>query len=380
MILAQASGRPVDTLDLWLVGEAGCRQRLWQAAQTADLILIEGVMGLFDGQPSAADLAIHFGIPVLTVIDASAMAQTFAALAHGLATLRPELPFAGVLANRVAGASHARLLQDCLPPNLPWYGALSRDEGLSLPSRHLGLVPAAELDDLERHLDQAAQALKASMTAPLPAAIPIEPAPQPRVPPLLQGVRLGIARDAAFCFLYAANLELLQAMGADLQFFSPLKDQQLPDVDSLYLPGGYPELHLQTLADNQPMLAAIRAHQAAGKPLLAECGGLLYLAQELTDSHGQCAPLVGLLPGAAHMFPRLQALAMQQVTLPEGTLRGHSFHYSQLQTELPPLARGTCPRGRSTAEAVYRLQRLTASYIHFYFPSAPEVVAALLRP
>jgi len=194
------------------------------------------------------------------------------------------------------------------------------------------------------------------------------------------GVRIAVAHDEAFAFLYGANLDLLRAMGAELLFFSPIRDQQLPEADSLYLPGGYPELHHLTLGANAPMLEAIRAHHAAGKPMLAECGGMLYLLNALTDVEGQRVELVGLLSGEAVMQRRLAALALQAVELPEGLLRGHTYHHSLTSTELQPIARGVSPNGGRGAEAVYRLGRLTASYVHFYFPSHPQAVAALFRP
>ncbi|MCM2330071.1 MAG: cobyrinate a,c-diamide synthase [Pseudomonas sagittaria] len=380
MILARACGMPVDALDLWLVGEEECRRRLWQAASEADLILIEGVMGLFDGTPSAADLARRFGVPVLAVIDGSAMAQTFAAIAHGLASYQSDLPFAGVLANRVGGARHGEILRDCLPAHLAWYGALPRNAAIELPSRHLGLVQAAELADLDARLDAAAAALAASAALRLPAPVEFS-APEPAASqPLLQGVRIGVARDAAFAFVYPANLDLLRAQGAELVFFSPLADRQLPQVDSLYLPGGYPELHLQQLADNVAMRVAIRAHHAAGKPILAECGGMLYLLDGLTDLDGQRGELLGLLPGEAQMQPKLVTLAMQEVELDGERLRGHSYHHSTMDCALEPIAHGECPNYRRVREPLYRSGRLTASYIHFYLPSAPRAAAALLRP
>ena len=153
-----------------------------------------------------------------------------------------------------------------------------------------------------------------------------------------------------------------------------------PEADSLYLPGGYPELHHQALAANTPMLAAIRGHHQADKPLLAECGGMLYLLDALTDTAGERAELTGLLPGEAVMQKRLAALALQAVELPEGTLRGHTYHHSLTSTELEPIARGQSPNGGRGAEAVYRIGRLTASYVHFYFPSNPDATAALLAP
>ena len=198
--------------------------------------------------------------------------------------------------------------------------------------------------------------------------------------PLLAGVRIAVARDEAFAFTYGASLDLLRAMGAELRFFSPLHDRHVPEADSLYLPGGYPELHHQALAQNSAMLDAIRAHHAAGKPLLAECGGMLYLLDSLTDVNGTRAELVGLLQGDAVMQTKLAALALQSVELPEGTLRGHTYHHSLTSTEWQPIARGLSPNGGRGAEAVYRQGRMTASYVHFYFPSNPAAVAALFVP
>jgi cobyrinic acid a,c-diamide synthase len=380
MILERASGASVYQLDLWMVGADESRRLLWEAAGEADLILIEGVMGLFDGTPSSADLARHFGVPVLAVIDGTAMAQTFGALALGLARYQPDLPFAGVLANRVGTLRHAQLLENSLTEGLRWYGALSRDLAIELPSRHLGLVQASELNDLDARLDAAAQALGGSCEVALPPAVTFAaPTPVP-AEPLLAGVRIAVAQDEAFAFTYGASLDLLRAMGAELVFFSPIHDAELPACDSLYLPGGYPELHHLALAENHGMLKGIRAHHAADKPLLAECGGMLYLLDALTDVDGVRASLLGLLSGEAVMQKRLAALALQTVDLPEGSLRGHTYHHSLTSSECQPIARGISPNGGRGAEAVYRTGRMTASYVHFYFPSNPRAVAALFAP
>lgn len=380
MVLARASGNPVYQLDLWMVGESESRRMLWEAAREADLILIEGVMGLFDGTPSAADLARQFGVPVLAVVDGSSMAQTFGALAHGLASYQPDLPFAGVLANRVGSSRHGEILRDSLPAHLGWFGALPRGESVGLPSRHLGLVQAQELADLDARLDAAADALAASAEYALPAAVSFTPAASETLPKLLKGVRIGVARDAAFSFVYQANLDLLQALGAELLFFSPLRFSRLPAIDSLYLPGGYPELHLRALSRNRTMAEAIRGHHEAGKPTLAECGGMLYLLDGLTGHDGVRESMLGLLPGEAQMQKRFTAMALQEVQLPEGRLRGHTFHHSSFESPMQPLARGECPNYKRTAEAVYRQGRLTASYIHFYLPSDPRAAAAMLCP
>lgn len=374
-IHAVASGRPCQNLDLGMCGEADARWRLARAAADSDLILIEGVMGLFDGQPSAADMARRFGIPVMAMIDARAMAHTFGAIAHGLATYQPGLPFAGVLANRVGSARHAAMLKDSLPPGMAWFGALPRSDD-SLPERHLGLLQAAEVSDLEVRLDRLADALAATTAVDLPAAVSFASADAPIVPPLLAGRRIAIARDLAYGFIYPANLETLAQLGAEARFFSPLAGDSLPACDAVWLPGGYPELYAAALAGNGALWTGLRAHVEAGLPVLAECGGMMGLFESLVDKAGTSHALAGLLRGRVVMQARLTALGMQSADLPEGLLSGHTFHYSQSETSMPPLCHAQTPDGRK-GEAIYRLRRLTASYVHFYFPGNPRAVAAL---
>lgn len=377
MILERASGHPVYQLDLWMGGEAHCRRLLYEAASTSDLILIEGVMGLFDGDPSSADLAVRFGVPVLAVIDGSAMAQTFGALAHGLASYRADVPFAGVIANRVAGERHYAMLAESLPAGMTCFGWLPREAEIALPERHLGLVQALEIADLDARIARAAERLG---DMPLPDAITFAAPFAEITAPLLRGVRVAVARDAAFLFLYPANLDVLRALGAELIYFSPLTDTGLPECDTLYLPGGYPELHLSELQNNRAMSQAIRAHHTAGKPIVAECGGMLYMLESLTDAQGVRADMLGVLPGHAVMQDKLANLGLHSVTLPEGTLRGHTFHYSKLDISLAPVAHSKSARAGRRAEAVYRDGRLHASYLHFYFPSNPEATARLFSP
>ena len=379
MILERASGNPVYQLDLWMGGENHCRQLLYEAAGEADLILIEGVMGLFDGERSSADLAMLFDIPILAVIDGSAMAQTFGAIAHGLATYRTDLPFAGVFANRVAGERHYEMLAESLPPGMAAYGWLARDADISLPERHLGLVQATEVGDLDARIARAATALNGGNTALPPSVTFAAPAASP-VEPILAGVRIAVARDAAFAFVYRANLELLQAHGAELTFFSPLNDDTLPPTDALYLPGGYPELHLDRIASNESMKAALRAFHAAGRPIVAECGGMLYLLESLTDAQGRSGDMAGLIPGRATMQNKLANLGLHGIDLPEGTLRGHTFHYSRMESPLAPLAWSEGTRMGRRGEPVYREGRLHASYLHLYFPSNPLAAARLFAP
>ncbi|SIO50944.1 cobyrinate a,c-diamide synthase [Paraburkholderia phenazinium] len=379
-ILAHASGAAVFSLDLWMVGEAGCRTLLAEAAGDADLILVEGVMGLYDGQPSSADLASAFGIPVLAVIAAKSMAQTFGALAFGLAQFQPRVPFYGVLANRVGSPYHAKLLEEALPASLRWCGHLNSNDSIELPDRHLGLHQAAEIADLDARLNQVADALATTPLAELPPAIDFEAPPRNSLPRLLDGRLIAIAKDAAFSFIYPANLALLEALGARLAYFSPLANEPLPQAaDALYLPGGYPELHARTLVDRKCSAGSIHAHAAAGKPLIAECGGMLYLLDRLIDVHGASTPMLGLLPGEASMQTRFAALAMQQIEGRHGVMTGHTFHYSKLNTPLAPVTTAVRPQGATSGEALYRHGAIVATYMHAYWPSNPVFAAALFR-
>jgi len=380
MVLERASGAPVYQLDLWMTGEADARARLYAAAGEADLILVEGVMGLFDGSPSSADLARTLGLPVLAVIDAAAMAQTFGALATGLARYRDDLQVYGVAANRIGSHYHAKLLAESLPPDLHWLGALPRDPALALPERHLGLVSANELGDIDARLDALADAWAQHASTELPPPVEFAPSAAPSVPRTLHDVRIAIACDAAFCFLYPANLDLLRSAGAELMFFSPLAGDVLPACDAVWLPGGYPELHMETLSQRHDLRAALHAHRNAGKPLLAECGGLLYLLDALADSDGNEHTMAGLLRGRAAMQSRLSGLGLQSVELPEGLLRGHTFHHAKAEIAVEPIALAVNPNQGPSQEAVYRDRRMTASFVHFYFPSNPDAAAQLFRP
>lgn len=390
-----ASGAPVHSLDGWMTGPEDVAARLHAAAQEADLILIEGVMGLFDGSPSAAELAQRLDIPVLAVLDAGAMSTTFGALVYGLVHYQPGLRWAGVLANRVATEHHADLLQAGLRDPALWQGALQKvipaGETSLLPERHLGLVAAHELGDALQRLDAVADALAQTplgqrsweqwqewaVDFAAPAAKPAQEA----IEPWLQGRTVAVARDAAFSFIYPANLDCLQAMGAELVFFSPLAGDSLPPCDAVWLPGGYPELHAPALMANQVIQEGLRAHWAAGKPIWAECGGMVALCEGITGHDGQFAPLWGLLPGKAVLQKRLAGLGMQQLATDTGVLRGHTFHYSRLDSPVPVLTRSSRP-GQAVeegkGEALYQHGSLHASYFHAWFASSPCTVAGWL--
>ncbi|NOV29325.1 cobyrinate a,c-diamide synthase [Methylomonas sp. ZR1] len=374
-ILSFACEQPVYQLDLWMMGEAHCCEMLYNAAADADVILIEGAMGLFDGDSSSADLAQTLDVPVAVVIDAGGMAQTFAAVAYGLAHYRANLTFAGVIANKVGSPSHAKLLEEALPNNIPLLAAMAKDTGVGMPSRHLGLLQADEIGDLDLRLARAAELLSSLAPCRLPQPVTFAPITTDPPPKLLTGKRIAVARNAAFSFIYQANLDCLQAMGAELTFFSPLADHVLPEADSVYLPGGYPELHLQTLADYVAMKQALQQHHQAGKPIYAECGGFLYLLERLADKDGHTAAMAGLLPGSAQMQNRLVNLGMHGVQLEQGEIRGHSFHHSQLETTRQPFTESKPQRNRRRNENFYQLGSLQASYLHTYFPFNPQVAA-----
>jgi cobyrinic acid a,c-diamide synthase len=383
MLLERATGAPVRTLDLWMVGPDQCRSQLAQAAEEADVILIEGVMGLYDGTPSSADVARTFGVPVLAVIDASAMAQTAGAIVMGLRDYGP-VDMAGVIANRVASENHGKMVAASLR-DIPLFATMPRQQ-VSLPERHLGLVVPGEIEDLDALLDQLADQLIFDAAAwdalrpvrvALPPVSPPAPASQAAYSPL-QGTTIAIARDAAFMFLYPANLEALRALGAELTFFSPLADEPVPtDAHAVYLPGGYPELHAQVLSEAATWRTSIRAAHAAGLPIVAECGGMMALADSLADQSGAVWPMAGLLPGTVAMQPRLAGLGPQGLTTAAGVLRGHTFHYSKLTTTVEPAAHTIKHPSAIQGEAWYRVGSLTASYFHAYYPSNPAAAAAL---
>ncbi len=381
MVLGRAAGTAVESLDLWMVGEGESRRKLHAAAGEADLILIEGAMGLFDGTPSSADLAERFAVPVAALIDASGMGQTFGALALGLARYRPGLPLAGVIANRVASARHGELLAAGMPADVTLLASVPRVMDAVLPSRHLGLVQAAEIADLEQRLESLAAVIGSTDLARLPAPVDFAAPPDPPVPlpRRLKDVRIAIARDAAFSFIYPENLDLLRALGAELVEFSPLADESV-SADAIYLPGGYPELYLARLAGNARMKAALHEHARAGRPIYAECGGFLYLLERLTDRDGARGEMVGLLPGQGRLMTRMVGLGLESLALTDGELRGHSFHHSAIETPLTPQHSGRRRSSGQPGEPFYVLGSVRASYLHLYFPSAPAAAASLFLP
>ncbi|WP_423824034.1 cobyrinate a,c-diamide synthase [Salinisphaera sp. SPP-AMP-43] len=377
-ILAAAANTPVEPLDLWMAGPDYCAQRLYEAAGEADLILVEGAMGLYDGMPSSADFAAAFGLPVALVLDCKGMAQTAGALAAGLSQARADLSFAGLVANGVGSQRHTDLIAEALPVDMPLLANLARDSAMALPHRHLGLVsPAEQGEAIEIALETTAERVLKSdlLTAARPVSFEARPAAVPGR--WLARRRIGIARDAAFSFAYASNERLLEAMGATLEYFSPLTDRALPAVDALWLPGGYPELHAEQLAANTAMHEALHVFHAAGRPILAECGGMLYVQQTLTELDGRWHRMVGLIAGAGRMRDRGGCQGMQTAPLPEGDIRAHAHHRSATDHGAVPIAHGRRQRHSAPGEAIVRDRGLTATYLHLFFGSNPAAIAQL---
>jgi cobyrinic acid a,c-diamide synthase len=402
---ALVAGRPSYTLDGWMCSREYVRATVARHAGSADLAVVEGVMGCFDGRDAASDagstaeVAKWLGAPVILVVDAGAMARSAGAIVLGFEEFDPDLDLAGVVFNGVAGESHWKLLREAVSARcraVP-LGFLPRRDSFALPERHLGLVTAAErglppslLDELSRAIEVTVDVdrlVSLARSRVAPAAGPPSGGPPAGAS---DRPRIGVARDLAFQFYYPANLDLLREAGAELVFWSPLDDAELPDVDALYLGGGYPEVHARRLAANLPMRAAVRAFAAAGRPVYAECGGLLYLAETLEDPHGVLQPMVGLLPTVGRMAPQRLTLGYAEVELtkesllgPPGTVvRGHEFHASAIDpvTEWVPRAYTvrSCHGAPPRAEG-YVVGNTLMSYVHLHFGSNPRVADHLVR-
>jgi cobyrinic acid a,c-diamide synthase len=353
--LAGASGAPSRNLDLWLCGASEVRRIFARTAAAVNVI--EGMMGLFDGAPdgrgSTAELAKALGVPVVLVVDAHALAQSAGAVAHGFATYDPAVRLAGVIFNRVASAGHYAYLRRAVRvPSLGWLAP-----GTPMPERHLGLVPAAERRSEPASVEHVDLDRLLRLTkVPAPGGAD----PPPAGPPV---ARIGVARDEAFCFYYEDNLDRLREAGAEVVPFSPLR-RELPEVDAVYLGGGFPEAH------RVPAHPRLRDAVRSGMPVYAECGGLMYLV-------GQ-----GLLPGRIEMTGRLQDFGYVRARAERDTVvlargrgvRGHEFHYSRWVRPAVPAAYRVGPRAEG-----YARRNIHASYVHLHFGGAPECAVRLVQ-
>jgi cobyrinic acid a,c-diamide synthase len=396
---SRIAGRTARNLDTWMLTAEANRDVLRRAALGADAVVVEGMMGLFDGKDgvtetgSSAEIAKLLKLPVLLVLDCAKSARSVAAVVRGFESFDPDLPLAGLILNRVAGENHYRLLESaiqahCRTPILGW---LPREPKIAIPERHLGLHAAAEceasldtLADLAETHFRIDAILQLDCPLDTAAVLPVKEEP---------GLRIGVARDRAFSFYYEDNLDLLREQGAEIIPFSPIADRALPaELDALYFGGGYPELYAKELSENTPMLDAIRAFTRSGGHIYAECGGLLYLSQQLGTSDGSDYPMLGIVPLAMEMTSKLVDFGYVTVTLtqdcllgPRGTaIRGHSFHYSRVRSgsEVATSYQVEFSLSGKLQSEGFTCGNVLASYVHLHFGANPAVArhfAATLR-
>ncbi len=385
-----ASGRPGRNLDAFLSGPELIAPLVRHGAAGADVAVIEGVMGMYDGASGRGELASTAHVakllraPVILVVDGSAMARSVAAVVHGFRTFDPGVEVAGVIVNRVGSDIHEQLVREAIT-GVPVLGALRRDDRLTTPERHLGLVPAAERERpataaLEALAEAVAGQVDLAAVERLACAAPFLPgpawSPQPAAANPDRPPRVAIARGPAFSFHYEENLELLTAAGAEMLPFDPVADEALPEgTQGLILAGGFPEVFGAELAANRPLRAQVRALAAAGRPVLGECGGLLYLAREL-DGHAMC----GVLPLRAHMAGRL-TLGYREATAATATpwlaagdaVRGHEFHYSDADAYADARPAWMLTAGGRSRSEGFVAGAVQASYLHVHWAAHPEI-------
>lgn len=396
MFHTAALGIPSRNLDLFFQTEAQVRAALGRALADGATGVIEGVMGFYDGvsgttdTASAAHLARATGTPAVLVVRPKGQSLSLAALLRGFRDFAPNT-LAGVILNGVSAGMYPFYREIVEKSGLRAYGFLPPVPEAEIPDRHLGLVTAGEIDCLQDKLDRLAQAAEAgldldgllalagtadALAAPVQALHPVTDRP----------VRIAVARDAAFCFYYEDNFDVLRALGAELIPFSPLTDASLPaGTDGLYLGGGYPELHAQALSENTALREQLARRLAEGLPVVAECGGFLYLHEALTDAAGAVWPMVGATPGTARMTGRLQSFGYVTLTArrdsllaPAGAaIRAHEFHYAR-SDDAGDAFQAVKPNGRSWP-CVHATGTQYAGYPHLYFPSNPEFAARFVR-
>ena len=386
---AAASSRPCFNLDSWAMRGSTFAAAIAAASHDADLVIAEGVMGLFDGatahEGSTADVAVATGWPVLLVVDASAMAASAAAVVHGFASFRSDVEIAGIVFNRVGSDRHAELLREAsAKTGLPVLGCLRRDPALSLPDRHLGLVQASEHPDLESFLNHAADRVAATVDIDTLMALPRQtrqstsssaPSGDAAMPLPVLGQRIAVARDRAFDFAYPLVLEGWRRAGAEVSIFSPLADKGPPaTADAVYLPGGYPELHAGRIAGARRFLSGLRAAAVRGATVYAECGGYMVLGESLIDAEGQAHAMAGLLPVETTFAERGLTLGYRSAAvLADGPLggagasfRGHEFHYARVLREDGDSALFRCAdaSGRDLGTVGRRVGSIMGSFVH----------------
>jgi cobyrinic acid a,c-diamide synthase len=418
MFHQHVTGRACRNLDPILTSPSYVQHCFARHSQGMQYALVEGVMGLFDGvtppfapplskgrgwggvndYASTAHIARLLDLPVVLVIDCSRLSGSVAAIAHGYSSFDPRIKIAGVILNRVGSDRHLQLLKDSLAPlQLPILGVLRRQDNITIPDRHLGLVPTAELPQLNALIDRLADLgdLCFDWERLLPL-LQVSGKTPPLAPPLTKGrggVRIAVARDRAFNFYYQDNLDLLEQLGAELVFWSPLEDAGLPKgVQGIYFGGGFPEVFAQQLAENTKTKAAIKTAILAGMPTIAECGGLIYLCEQIVDFADKSWSMVGVLPTTAVMSGRLTLGYRRAIVLEDSlllsagtTVYGHEFHRSYLMSnfEQPLFQTYRFDTEESTGYEGWGTNspclNLHASYIHMHWGACTEIPERFLR-
>jgi len=388
---SHASGRSSHNLDSWMMPPEVIQTVFAKNASKAEISIIEGVMGLFDGYRgeriagSSAHLAMMLKTPVVLVVDVKSMSQSCVALVKGFKEYQPGVDIKAVVLNQ-ATPFH----QEWLAPNLEdelgvkVLGCVPRQESISIPERHLGLLPADEHGELTSQLNKMADLIETHLDLEAVLALSRETEPLPQsfeAPQVEKRVTIGIARDAAFSFYYQDSLDYLAELGAELKFFSPLNDSSLPEVDGIYIGGGFPEMFLPQLSQNSAMKEALHRAHRMGMPILAECGGLMYLSRNIRDWEGKSWSGVGLVPGEIIMTRKLQELGYVQATALNDTviaesgevLRGHEFHYSTLEGISPQDGAFEFEGGMRPGlrRGGYAEGSLLASYLHLQLRANP---------
>jgi len=387
-----ACGRVSRNLDLWMMGEAQVRKSF--AAADADISVIEGVMGMFDGQASSsAALAKALAVPVVLILDVRSAAESVAAVLKGFETLMPEVAPVAVILNRVASPRHLELVSGAIRKHCraEILGHLPQNLDFAMPSRHLGLFTGEEQPIGQEALETLAATISAQINLPrlldLAAGAAVPPAEGGRNSGVEVRARIGVARDRAFCFYYEDNFDLLRAAGAELVFFSPLEDQKLPEgLDGLYLGGGYPELYARELSGNLGMRQAIFDWADSGRPLYAECGGFMYLTEGIAGDDVGVLPMAGVFPVTARMQKKRASLGYREVRLEQdcffgpvgAVLRGHEFHYSVIDAMPAHIERVYAVNGDGSREG-YRYNNVLGGYLHLHFGYNPQMAAEFVQ-
>ena len=397
------TGRISRNLDGWMLKEDDNREIFHRSARDADIAVVEGVMGLFDGYDgksdagSTAQMAKWLGLPVVLVVDAKSMARSFAAIVRGFSVFDPMCRILGVVANNVAGPGHLRYLEEAMTGEaVPLLGGITRNSGLEIPSRHLGLYTTEDHALDETMIDALAAAVENGINLDaLLERLPEVPVRAPDKGGESPGtdVRIGVARDNAFCFYYQDNLDLLRENGCEIVYFSPLSDgAPPPGVHGLYLGGGYPELFAGSLAANASMRAHIRRMCEAGMPVYAECGGFMYLCRRLVTTQGEKHDMTGVFPFETCMRDKLVSLGYREITFSgetpvapaDTTARGHEYHYSDLSAcaDSGHVRQVYRTRDKNDTDRTcpgWLAHQTLGSYAHLHFRSFPGIGAHFAR-